>query len=74
VWEYHTKECLQLQRDWEREEETQTSCKKELAGFVRHRERERERERESCVISIMKLLRATKAACRFAKYQKRCVM
>jgi hypothetical protein len=31
-------------REIEREEETQTSCKKELAGFVRQRERERERE------------------------------
>ncbi len=41
VWEYHTKECLQLQRDWEREEEAQTSCKKELAGVERHRQRER---------------------------------
>jgi hypothetical protein len=33
-----------------------------------------ERETESCVISIVKLLWATKAACRFAKYQKRCVI
>jgi hypothetical protein len=35
---------------------------------------ETETETESCVICIVKLLRATKAACRFAKYQRRCVI